>query len=163
TRRGEAAHRREARAFMLTIARAREGGAHNRACQPCVSAATQCRPFLRAVSVLPRNFSVEITMKTVVGTLIVVGSLVLPFAASAQVQNAGPDGSTGANSVGSSFTSPGPSAGAGSGTSGAGASTQVQNAGPDGSTGANSVGAAAPAPAARQSAGGAAQSGRTHQ
>ena len=38
-------------------------------------------------------------MKTVVGTLIVVGSLVLPFAASAQVQNAGPDGSTGAMEV----------------------------------------------------------------
>ena len=109
-------------------------------------------------------------MKSFAVTLIVGASLMLPFAASAQVQNAGPDGSTGANSVGSSFTSPGPSVGASGGTTGsasAGPSTQVQNAGPDGSTGANNVGGlATPSGAgnnAGQSAGRAAQPGRTHQ
>ena len=106
-------------------------------------------------------------MKNFVGTLIVGASLMLPFAASAQVQNAGPDGSTGANSVGSTFTSPSPSAGASGATSGgasAGASTQVQNAGPPGSTGANAVGAAQPAPSAgNQSVGGTAHPDRTHQ
>jgi len=113
----------------------------------------------------------EMIMKNFVGTLIVGASLMLPFAASAQVQNAGPDGSTGANSVGSTFTSPSPSAGASGATSGgasAGASTQVQNAGPDGSTGGNNVGGlATPSGAgnnAGQSAGHAAQpGGRMHQ
>jgi hypothetical protein len=109
----------------------------------------------------------EMIMKTFVGALIVGASLMLPFAAWAQVQNAGPNGSTGANSVGSSFTSPGPSAGASGASSGAGASTQVQNAGPDGSTGANNVGGlATPSGAgnnAGQSAGRAAQPGRIHQ
>ena len=81
-------------------------------------------------------------------TLIVVASLVLPFAASAQ------QGSTGANSVGSAFTSP--SSGASGTTTGgadAGASTQVQNSGPAGSTGGNNVGAVLAAPAPAQNAG----------
>jgi hypothetical protein len=101
----------------------------------------------------------EMMMKTFSGTLIVVASLMLPFAASAQ------QGSTGANSVGSAFTSPGPSTGAGGGTGGgadAGASTQVQNAGPAGSTGGNNVGATLPAPSAGQSAAGT-HPDRTHQ
>jgi hypothetical protein len=92
----------------------------------------------------------EMMMKTFSKTLIVVASLVLPFAASAQ------QGSTGANAVGSAFTSPAPSSGASGATTGganAGASTQVQNAGPAGSTGGNSVGAALAAPAPAQNAG----------
>jgi len=89
-------------------------------------------------------------------TLIVVASLVLPFAASAQ------QGSTGANSVGSAFASP--SSGASGATTGgvdAGASTQVQNSGPDGSTGANNVGTTLAAPSG-QSAGNP-HPGQTHQ
>jgi hypothetical protein len=92
----------------------------------------------------------EMRMKTFPKTLIVAASLMLPFAASAQ------QGSTGANSVGSAFTSPGPSSGASGGTTGgadAGSSTQVQNAGPAGSTGGNNVGATLAPPPAAQSAG----------
>jgi hypothetical protein len=96
-------------------------------------------------------------MKTFSKTLIVVASLVLPFAASAQ------QGSTGANAVGSAFTSP--SSGASGTTTGgadAGASTQVQNSGPAGSTGGNNVGAVLAAPSPAQNAGNG-HPGQTHQ
>jgi hypothetical protein len=80
-------------------------------------------------------------MKTLSKTLIVVASLVLPFAASAQ------QGSTGSNSVGTNFAPAPSSAATGATTGGADTSTQVQNAGPAGSTGGNNVGAVLPAPA----------------
>jgi hypothetical protein len=57
----------------------------------------------------------------------------------AQVQNGGPQGSTGGNSVGVAINAPAPSVGAGGNVgastpgANAGASTQVQNAGPAGS------------------------------
>ena len=138
-------------------------------CKPSLrlSASRRNAAHFSALSLHARNNVVEMIMKTFTRTLVVVASLLLPFAASAQVQNAGPDGSTGGNSVGSALTSPGPSAGAGgatSGAAGAGASTQVQNAGPAGSTGANAVGSVQPAPSATgQSVGGTAHPDRTHQ
>jgi hypothetical protein len=105
----------------------------------------------------------EMMMKAFSRTLIVVASLMLPFAASAQ------DGSTGANNVGSAFASPAPSSNASGATTGgadAGASTQVQNAGPAGSTGGNNVGATLAAPPAGnsgQSVGTAHPGGQTRQ
>jgi hypothetical protein len=98
----------------------------------------------------------EMRMKTSFKTLIVVASLVLPFAASAQQR------STGANSVGSAFTSPSGASGATTGAADAGASTQVQNSGPAGSTGGNNVGAVLAAPSPAQNAGNG-QPGQTHQ
>ena len=69
-------------------------------------------------------------------------------------------GSTGANSVGSAFSTPAAPSNPADGT---GASTQVQNAGPDGSTGGNNVGAAVSAPTAGRSVGSVPHAAPTHQ
>jgi len=106
--------------------------------------------------------------------LIAVAVILTAPTAWAQVQNAGPQGSTGGNSVGAAINAPAPTAGAGANAgastpgANAGASTQVQNAGPGGSTGSNNVGAtlAAPANPAPSTATGtiqSGQSGRSHQ
>ena len=95
-------------------------------------------------------------------SLVLAAALSLVASASwAQVQNAGPQGSTGGNSVGAALSAPAPSAPAANADVPSG--VQVQNGGPSGSTGSNNVGAtvAAPASPPPATATGGAQSHRT--